>query len=638
MRKTRKSKNIKKSIATILMIIVGVAVAIFLSYIFEQFFINDYQIQREQLNYIRSIKGLLKSPTQWRVFVLLIIAWLIFLWIAVSDFGGTQKTEMMQVTNNIIIPRPAGQGQHGTSRFMTEREKEESFYLVKYKKGEVDKRNLGIIIAMEKKGKTENILCIEDDEHTIIIGATRSGKSRTEIIETIWLRGLAGKSMVITDPKGELYLYTNNFLKEAGIKTYALDLRQPKKSVHYNYMANVNRAVKEGDIPQAIDYTWDLVSVLVGVPKGEPLWTNGESAVIAASIMAIALEAPEEYRNLTNAYYFIAYMCKANEYGEMPITTYFEKLPDDHPAKGIFAVAEISPERTRGSFFGSALATLRLFTNWNIAAITADSEFDIRTIGNEPTALFIIVPDEKTTLYSLISLLINQIYVSLVEEANKNGGRLKVPVDFLCDEFGNCPAIPGMGSMLSAGAGRGIRFTLVLQDYQQLEKNYKDDYENIKGNCRNTIYLSTPSQKTREELSKRTGTYSCLVNSSNSSISGSGLSGHVSYGGGSNLQSRALLTPEEIGRIERPYSLVLRSGTHPAIVKAPDLSEYYANEELGLGDKEFNQKICVKREAERKERVLEKVKLWGIWNDGIEESNPEPEKEEIEPEKVSFIF
>lgn len=630
--KKTKKMNKKKVISTAAMIILGAIGSTILSFIIDQFMRYGDEINLKNLNYLDSINGLLNNVGQGKLFLVMMTCWIVFLWISVTNYKGTEKAEVIAITNNIKIPKPAGQGQHGTSRFMTKEEKEEAFCLVTYYNGLDKNRNLGIVIAMERKGKKEWILCIEDDEHTILIGATRSGKSRTALIESIWIRGLVRKSMVVPDPKGELYLYTHKHLEANGIKTYAFDLRQPKKSIHYNYMANINKAVEEGDIPQAIDYTWDLVSVLVGVPKGEPLWNNGESAVIAASALAVAIEAPKEYRNLTNVYYFIANMCKSNEYGEMPITNYFNGLPDDHPAKGVFAVAEISPERTRGSFFGSALATLRLFTNWNIAGITADSEFDIRTIGNEPTALFIIVPDEKTTQYSLISLLISQIYVSLVEEANKNGGRLKIPVDFFCEEFGNCPTIPGLGSMLSAGAGRGIRFTLVLQDYQQLEKYYKDDYENIKGNCRNTIYLLTPSQKTKEELSKRTGTYSCMVNSSNSSFSGSGLSGNISYSGGSNLQSRALLTADEIGRIERPYSLVLKAGNYPAIVKAPDLSKYYANEELGLGDKEHNQKIYMQRDAERMERTIERVKLWGIWNT---ENDENIYQEKVEP--ISFI-
>lgn len=631
-------KKKKKIIGLAVLLSIGGIGAIWLSSIADQAMSEGFLLEKVNFDFVYCIKNFWGSKRQWQWFAIIEIIWIIFLWISLFNYRGVSEAEVMWVTDKIKIPKPVGKGQHGTSRFMTQEEKEKAFYTVKYnakkQKGHSfmqDAPNLGVVAGMTKKGSTERISCMKEDIHTIVIGSTRSGKSRNIILESIWLRGFIKKSMVITDPKGELYLYTHEYLEERGICTIAFDMRQPKKSSRYNYMVNINRAIDEGDIPAAIDYTWDLVSVLVGVPKGEPLWTNGESAVIAASVLAVGLEAPKEYRNLANVYYFIAYMCKANEYGEMPITGYFNKLPDNHPAKGIFAVAEISPERTRGSFFGSALATLRQFTNWNIADITSQSDFDIQDIGRKPAALFIIIPDEKTTMYSLVSLFINQAYVGLVELANKSGGRVPCDIDFFCDEFGNFPAIPSFGSMLSVGAGRGLRFTLVLQDYQQLEKHYKEDHENIKGNCQNTIYLRTPTPKTLEEISKRTGTYTCQVNSSNGSVSGTGLSGNVSYSGGTNMQSRALLTPDEVGRIERPYSLVLKSGDYPAIFCAPDICMYSANKDFGMGTPEENKKLLMERDENRKENEITRIKLWGIW-----ESERQAAAEE-EGERVSFL-
>lgn len=595
----------------------------------------DCLLQGKEINFVSIFvcyRSIFSSQILLQVFLLLeiiVIVYLIFY--LLEDHQKIGLTKMQKVTDTIEIPVAVGQGQHGTARFLNEKEKEKLFEIVQYEPAKKDhfKTNLGLVIGMKKEKEKEYISCIEDDIHSIIIGATRSGKSRGIILESIWMRGKTGGSMIISDPKGELFLYTNEYLKKQGYDVIPLDFRQPLKSKKYNYLGNINQAIDQGDIPKAIDQTWDLVSVIVGEPKGEPLWTNGESAVIAAAILAVAMEAPKECRNMTNVYYFLSNMCKQkDEFSEMPITKYFRTLDETHPARGVFSVAELSPERTRASFFGSALATLRLFTNWNIADMTSNSEFDLKDIGKKPTALFVIIPDEKKTLYSLVSILVNQAYMTLVELANECGGRVPNTVEFLLDEFGNFPTIPGFGSMLSVGAGRGLRFSLVLQDYQQLEKNYKEDCENIKGNCVVTIYLKTPTPKTLEELSKRTGTYTVQSASVSDSANDKGKSS--SFSSSVNMQSRALLTPDEIGRIDRPYSLVFFAGTYPGVFHAPDLSQYYANQELGLGDKKHNKKIILEREEKRAKRQLQTMQLWKIWNE-FEET------EEEKQERVSFL-
>lgn len=593
------------------------------------------------MSYINSFSNVLHDEQIKRFFILfMILIFVAIFMILTSSWGTIGRTETMQVTDTINIPVAVGEGQHGTSRFMTKDEKENEYFVLKYNpkkqkrvNKQIENRNIGLVFEMEQYKKFERIICEEDDRHSIIIGATRSGKTRRMILETIWLRGISGKSMVISDPKGELFLYTKKYLKEKDYQIIDIDFREPMKSMHFNYLARINEAVKEDDIPAAVDYTWDLVSTLVGVPKGEPLWTNGEAATIAAAILTVVLEAPEEYRNMTNVYYFLANMCKCDDdTGEMPITEFFRNMPDEHPAKGVFAVAEISPDRTRGSFFGSALATLRLFTNLNIADMTSSMDFNMKDIGKKKTAVFIIIPDEKTTLYSLVSLLINQIYVTLVEVANENGGRLPVEVEFELDEFGNFPPIPSFGSMLSVGAGRGLRFNIVLQDFQQMEKQYEKDAQNIKGNCQNWIYLKSPSLKTLEEISKKTGTYTVQVNSVNSSVSGDKYK-KVSYSDNANMQSRALLMPHEVEKIDLPYSLLLTSGQYPAIMKSPDLSRYKANKELGLGDKEHNRKIRMEREAEREKRTITPLRLWKVWN----QNNEFEDDDEEMREKVSFL-
>lgn len=635
----RKKRKRQKIQFAIIVIIISLFITPYLSALLDQFLSNNFDTNSLNVSYFGSFILLIGNKKQLSLFALMecgIIFYLIYT--MTQSFGKIKPTETMQVADNITIPVAVGQGQHGTSRFMTKKEMREAFHTVIHnpKKQLIVDGNLGLVLGMTKEGINEVIHCISEDINSIIIGTTRSGKTRRAILETIWLRALAGKSMIFTDVKGELFIYTHKFLKSLGYDVIDFDLRETKHSKKYNYLDKIVKAIKEGDIPKAIDYTWDLVSVMVGVPKGEPLWTNGQSAVIAAGILVVAMEAPDKYKNLTNVYYFLAKMCKEDDEGKMPITKYFEKLPDTHPAKGVFEVAEISPEKMRGSFFGMALTTLRLFTNWNVADITCESEFDLSDIGKKKTALFVIVPDEKETLYPLVSLFMNQAYVTLVETANQYGGRLPYEVDMLWDEFGNFPEVPSFGSMLSAGLSRGIRFSIVIQDFQQLEKRYKDDYGNIKGNCQILVYLKTTNLNTLEEISKKTGTYTMEVNSISSSSSGKNYS-NSNYSSSVNMQSRALLLPEEVGRISKPDSLVLNSGNFPAIMHAPDLSEYEANSIFGLGDEEYNKKVIMERSKERPTREPKELTLWGIWERYNNSHTEFDEEAGPRKERVSFL-
>lgn len=159
--------------------------------------------------------------------------------------------------------------------------------------------------------------------------------------------------------------------------------------------------------------------------------------------MAVVYENKDqpEYQNLTNVYMFISEMCR-DEDGEIPLNDYINNLSPDNPASRIFNIARIAPDKTRGSFFTSALATLKLFTSNSVYSMTCSSDFSLSDTGNIPRAIYIILPDERLSYYPLASLFINQQYVSLVENADSRGGVLKNRTNFILDEFGNFTNIP----------------------------------------------------------------------------------------------------------------------------------------------------------------------------------------------------
>lgn len=630
--KLKKSKK-KKRIILLVFILIAILVIPWIAAMLDR--LLSGQLAEGAINYFASFKLLFVNENVLKFWVILSIAWLLYYyWVFNRMEASLNKSDTIKVTDSIEIPIAVGEGQHGTARFMKEDEKDMTFDMVVYD-GKNDKcfqgKKGGLVIETLIEDGKEYIRYVGGPIHSIILASTRSGKTRRIILESVWLTLYAGQSMVVSDPKGEIFYYTSPLAKELGYEVITLDLKEPSKGMHYNYMQDVIDALEEGDIPKSIDKTWDIVSVMVGEPKGEPLWTNGESATIAAGILIIAIDAPKEYQNLENAYYFLAYMCESiiDENGEetMSINFYLDKLPEEHPAKMVFAMAKVAASRTRSSFFTSALGTLRHFINWRIGEMTSCSDYKLSDVAQKKTIVYMIIPDDKETLYSLAAIYIKQLYVACVEQATLQGGKLERDIHFFLDEVGNFPAIPGIGSMMSAGAGRGIHLHLVLQDYQQLEKKYKDDYENIKANALLTVYLKSTSTKTNEELSKRLGKYTVQTASASSSVSSEKTS-NVSFSNSSQQAGRELLTADELGRFDKPYGLVLYGGKYPAVVKLPDLSEYYANREMGLGDEEHNRKIIMKRSQKREERKITKPNVWGIWTQFKEETYYSLEEEE----------
>lgn len=472
-------------------------------------------------------------------------------------------------------------------------------------------------------GKVESkevIYTILKDVHTLVLGATRAGKGRTVVMQTIGSLLLAGESIIVTDPKAESYYYYKKILELLGYNTITIDFKNPRKSTRFNYLQPIIDRVDDDDIPGAIDATWDLVSQLVGEPKGERLWNDGEASTIAACTMAVVYDnrSPENhiYRNLTNVYYFLSQMCTPVQVGKelvLPISKYVQDLPYEHPSKGLLAVADIAPSRTRGSFYTSALMTLKLFTNPLIADMTSTTDYDPMKVGDGKTAIFIILPDDRKTYYSLATLYVTQQYQLLSRAADLRGGRLKRRVNYLLDEYGNFAKIPNFTTMQTVGGGKGIRFNLFVQDYNQVDDVYEPTQGKIiRSNCENWIYLQTDDPDTLEGLSKKLGKYTIStysLSANHQKFSNPSSSHNVS------LTGRELLTTDEIKKIKRPYSLVT-SRNDPAILYSPDLSSWYFNELLGLGNEEHNRRVRMARDNIRPIRsVSHKLELWGIWDE-----------------------
>lgn len=564
-------------------------------------FIKKYGIEKWNAFYIESMKSnpfmlldVLKDK-DLKIFFFIVAA-VIFVFLVVVLMS--KKVE----TNIVGNPVAKGNGQFGTNRFQTEAEIDSTSTV--WKVEEKDKLEKGgIVLGMKppktnkkfykdknikrlklKKEKTTKVWLETEDVNTLILGSTRSGKSRKIILETIWNLAKAEESMLVTDAKTDLYRKSKKNLEKNGYKIIVINLRNPEYGNKYNPNYLVNKAIRKGNTAKASEAAWDIANMIVNQkPRtGEaPVWANGEEATIAALILLNSMEADEELQKHMGSVYRDLFVlgCANEETGLYPIVKYMNSLPVDHPARAAFATATLAPPRQRGSFFADVSASLRLWSDPAIVNMTSMQDHDLDILGKRKAAVFLIVEDEKDTKNVIASMYINQTYERLVALANKQeNNRLPVRVNFLLDELGNLPAIPNLDKKVSVGLGRGMRFDIVLQDLKQLDKNYgKDAARIIKANCLNWTYLLTAEPDTAKEISEKTGTYT-IETSSTSSHNGQNSS---SESLGKSNAGRILLKPDEVSRFPKNLCLVFRARQFPAVLPLPDLSVWEkANREL----------------------------------------------------------
>lgn len=619
--------------------IIGLSFVILYASAFTAIFLDSTLKNPEQIKFVTdpvAMKQYISNNEQIRMFTIFFFV-ILLLGIITLLVGGKSsfKVDMIEITPEIHTPVPVGQGQHGTAKWLNKKDFDKVFdsVIIDSKKLMEGKEHIpagGLVIGKEDIKKSffsrkikEKIYLITKDLHALIIGATRSGKTRNVVIETITMLILAGENVFIPDLKGEIRDYTEDTAKRCGYETICINFINPYESDRKNFLEPIVQALRRKDISRAIEETWSLVSQLVGEPPehGDKLWNDGEAATLAASIMAVCYDNQDhpEYQNLTNVFYFITEMC--SEYrGALPLQFYIDSLPEDHPAKILLAATKVAAMRTRSSFYVSAIMTLKLLTIPAINQMTNASDFDIEKLIEEgkKVIVYLCLPVRDKTYFPLASLVLRQLS-DLIDYAadEKYGGRVPVRWNFVDDELGNFTKITNMRQQTSFGTGKGIRHFMFIQSYAQLDDVYGEKVSQIiQDNADIKIYLRSPNPTTKKKISEDLGNYTTRSYSkSNNTPSGTFRNGG-SDGESSNLMGRPLLYPDEVGKLQRPYSLVM-SDSDPAIMYAPDLSQYAMNEFLGMGDEEHNNRLRQKKAEEHKKNERphnSKMELWGIWN------------------------
>lgn len=345
--------------------------------------------------------------------------------------------------------------------------------------------------------------------HSLVIGATGSGKTQTVVLPSIYSLAKAKESMIITDPKGELYEKTSNMLRARGYQILLLNFRDPQRGNAWNPMTLPYQMYKSGNQDKAIELLDDLAMNILYDPSNknaDPFWEKTSADYFSGVSLGLFEDAKEDEINI-NSVNLVTTVGEEKFGGSTYIKEYFG-AKDPASAAAVDASSTImAPNETKGSILSVFKQKVKLFASReNLSEMLSHSDIDLESIGEKPTAVFIVIQDEKKTYHALVTILLKQIYETLIAVAQKHGGGLPVRTNFLLDEFANMPPLKDVTTMITAARSRRIRFTMIIQNFAQLDDVYgKEEAETIRGNCGNIVYLITTELKALEEISKMCG-------------------------------------------------------------------------------------------------------------------------------------
>lgn len=362
-------------------------------------------------------------------------------------------------------------------------------------------------VALVNNGKE---MWVDNGEyHNLIIGSTGSGKTECVVKPLVNLLSKKGESMVITDPKGEIYQYCGEYLKKQGYNIVILNFRDPEKGNSWNPLALPYMYYKQGNQDKATELLEDVsLNILYDKSEGgdSAFWQKSAADYFSGLTMGLFMDAKEKEVNL-NSINFMSTVGEERRGTKTYIQEYFNLKGEASPAY-IFASNTINaPNETKGGILSTFRQKIRLFsTKENLSEMLSYSDFDMRDIGNKKTAVFMIIHDEKKTYHGLMTIFIKQCYETLIDCAQANGGKLTYRTNFILDEFANMPPLKDVDSMVTAARSRAIRFSFIIQNFAQLNDVYGEEVAQvIKGNCGNLIYLISTELKALEEISKMCG-------------------------------------------------------------------------------------------------------------------------------------
>ena len=462
--------------------------------------------------------------------------------------------------------------EYGSARFSTQSEIKKNF-----KKENVNHiKEAGFPVSFSNDLKT--IYFDRETPHYVYLGSTGSGKSVTAVIPTCTFISASKKkrSVFITDPKGEIYSTTSKMFQDRGYKILTIDFRHPELSNKINilepiiieyeeYMNYEKQSIEEKDKDKKLEYnnlamsslaeTNRLISSLATMVMQEkqeqkdPFW-NESAKNLLEGIIGFFLE---EYKlgNITREKITMTSIRKFQNstmevQNSKKFKDYINKRPYGSKSKDALVSILSASDNTYKSITAVFGQKMNIFDDINVANVTSTSDFNFNILGSEPVALYVIVPDEDKTYFTLVTIIVGLLYRDLVKLANSNDKKkLPYEIDFILDEFANCPPLADIEAIVSVARSRGMHFHFFIQSFSQLDNVYgKDVAQIILDNC-GLVYLKTNTQETAEAISKRLGKKTIESNSVRQSVSLLNYNGDRS----TNLIGRDLMTPEEVKQL-----------------------------------------------------------------------------------------
>lgn len=396
-------------------------------------------------------------------------------------------------------------------------EKKEDGYSRWAKEGEIKKASkVERVPYIDKKSEFGGVPLVYDKEaayvdngesHTLVIGATGSGKTAGVINPTMKMLMKARESIIVSDPKGEIYEHNSGLLRELGYDIIILNFREPQKGNCWNPYHLPYKFQKEGNFDKANELLNDLsTNIVVDGKAQDPFWQDSAASYLTGLSLAMFEDAKEEEININSVNLMMT--TGEDKYGASNyLKEYFKAKNPASPACVNALGTVMAPNETKGGIVSVLKQKVKtLAVTKNLSEMLSKNDFEMDTIGERPTAVFMIIQDEKTTYHSLATIFVKQCYESLISVAHKHGGALPVRVNFLLDEFANMPKFKDITTMVTAARSRRIRFLFIIQNFAQIKEVYGDhDAETIRGNCGNLIYLLTGELSALEEISKLCG-------------------------------------------------------------------------------------------------------------------------------------
>lgn len=364
---------------------------------------------------------------------------------------------------------------------------------------------------------TDGVLVDDSDTHTLVLGATSSKKSRLIAIPMVKILESAKESMIIVDPKAEIFDRTSENLKKNGYNVLTVDLRNPHLGDSWNPLSIPYKLyIRNGpnDIDRACEFVNDIANNLAKLQASfdkDPFWENSAASFFFGLIMLLFRYVSqhglgEEYVNIRNILNLRSILCK-DFYSGRSITPAVKYAKEDPFIYSLLIGTLETAKDTQAGILTTFDQKMRTFSiQPSLLDMLSLDDSIIEGIQNFPTAVFLIAPDEKTSYHNLISLFIKQSYEYFIYSAqNKGGFESKIRINYILDEFSSLPTITDFPAMITAARSRKIRFTLFVQSKHQLDLRYKEEAETIRANCNNWIFLVSREVSLLEELSKLCG-------------------------------------------------------------------------------------------------------------------------------------